>query len=106
MTLRAVLSVIALVCGALLASLDAARASTVFDITGNSNYSGTLTIYTVAGDLTAADVVIGTPPDFTFILSKTQGSSEFSVGISNTAPLTTTTTGPILSLSFDDGGTL
>lgn len=79
-----------------------ATASTVFNITGSSTYSGTLTIDTVGGSLTAADIVLSTPPDFTNILSSHQGATDFVVSISDG----TTSPNPILTLSLDDGGTL
>lgn len=85
----------------ILTSYDA-TASTIFNITGSSTYSGTLTIDTVGGSLTAADVVVSTPPDFTNILSSNQGATDFVVSISDG----TTSPGPILTLSIDDGGTL
>lgn len=85
------------------ASFGAANASTAFDITGSGNYSGTLTIDTVGGSLTAADVVVtGGTTDFTDILSSTQGATDFVVSLTNT----TISPGPILVLSFNDGGTL
>lgn len=85
-----------------LGSLSGASASTVFDITGNSAYSGTLTIDTVAGSLQAADVLLSAPPDFSNILSTTQIANDFFVGLSDG----TSSPGPILTLSLDDGGTL
>ena len=93
---------IGIVISTLLAGLGAASASTVFDINGNSTYSGTLTIDTVAGSLNAADVQFGTPPDFSNILSTNQGAADLRISVADG----TTSPGPILFLSLDDGGTL
>lgn len=85
-------------------SFGTANASTVFDITGSGNYSGTITIDTVGGSITAADVVVtGDTPDFTNILGlSNQGTTDYLLELSNV----TTSPGPILTLPIDDGGTL
>ena len=84
------------------ATFNTASAGTVFDITGSSNYSGTITID--GGTVTSADVVVtGNPTDFTNVLPlSTQGTTDYFLDLSNT----TTSPGPILDLPLDDGGTL
>jgi hypothetical protein len=81
----------------LLASLGAASASRVFDINGNSTYSGTLTIDTVGGSLNAADVQFATPPDFSNILSTNQGATDVRTSLADG----TTSPGPILTFLAD-----
>jgi hypothetical protein len=99
--------VLAAIFCALFVSSGTANASTIFDITGSSNYSGTITIDTVGGSITAADVVVtGDTPDFTNILQVSLGSVDATVGITNVTPAPPPTTGPILTLSIPDSGTL
>jgi hypothetical protein len=95
---------LAIIVGASFESFGVANASTVFDITGSSNYSGTITIDTVGGSITTADVVVtGDTPDFTNILGlSNQGTTDYILKLSNG----NTSPGPILTLPIDDGGTL
>lgn len=97
------LTLAAIICASF-AAFGAANASTIFDITGSSNYSGTITIDTTGGSIISADVVVtGDTPDFTNILTlSNQGSTDYFLELSNT----TTSPGPILTLPIDDSGTL
>jgi PEP-CTERM motif len=86
------------------ATFGTANASTVFNITGSSNYAGTITIDTVGGSIISADVVVaGDTPDFTNILAlSNQGSTDYFLDLSNMS----TSPGTILTLPIGDGGTL
>jgi hypothetical protein len=90
----------------LFSGFGVANASTVFDITGNSSYSGTLTIDTVLGTITSADVIVSgaVPPDYTNILATPQGATTIRVAVAN-GTVTPPPVG-IISLVIEDAGTL
>ncbi len=86
-----------------LTGFSGASASTVFNITGNASISGTLTIDTVVGNITAADVIVtGVSPDFTYIFDTYHVATAIRVIIGNgtTTPVST------VGLQFEDGGSL
>ncbi len=86
-----------------LTGFGGANASTVFNITGNASISGTLTIDTVVGDITAADIAVtGVSPDFIYVFDTNQLATAIQVIIGNG----TVTPTSIVGLQFEDGGSL